>query len=158
VPFKKNPEISTKMDDGQDSDTVARTLFGEARGEGRTGMVAVACVIYNRAVIAGDYVDANGRNHPLFGDGSLGSACQMPFQFSCWNQNDPNRALILEVTATDPIFLDATEIARQAEADELDDVTNGATHYYEKHMPVPPAWAKGKTPCAEIGNHLFFQL
>lgn len=58
------------MDDTQDIDVVAWTLFGEARGEGRQGMVAVACVIVNRAMIAADYVDAHGDPHPLFGDGN----------------------------------------------------------------------------------------
>jgi N-acetylmuramoyl-L-alanine amidase len=73
------------MDDTQDIDVVARTLYGEARGEGKQGMIAVACVIVTRAMIAAEYVDANGKPHPLFGDGSLASACQAPLQFSCWD-------------------------------------------------------------------------
>jgi len=119
-------------------------------------MVAVACVILNRAIIAGDYEDENNEPHPLFGDGSLASACQAPLQFSCWDNGDPNCALIESVTLSDPIFLCASEIARQAEADELDDITSNATHYYDRRMPEPPEWAKGKTPCFTCGHHLFF--
>lgn len=144
------------MDDTQDIDVVARTLYGEARGEGREGMVAVACVIVNRAIIADAYVDAHGEDHPLFGDGSLASACHAPLQFSCWNAKDPNLGVIKAVTVADPIFAMAKEIATQAENDELDDITNHATHYFDKRMPSPPAWAKCKTPCFEQGNHLFF--
>jgi N-acetylmuramoyl-L-alanine amidase len=144
------------MDDASDTEVVARTLFGEARGEGKQGMVAVACVIYNRAVIAGDYEDDHGMPHPLYGDGSLASACKAPLQFSCWNAGDPNRALIERVTESEPIFLVAVGIGTDAENDQLDDITNGATHYCDKRMPLPPAWAKGKTPCFALGNHLFF--
>ena len=143
------------MDDSQDIDIVARTLYGEARGEGKQGMVAVACVIVTRAMIAADYVDVHGVPHPLFGDGELATACQAPLQFSCWNANDPNLAVIKAVTLSDPAFMVATEIAVQAENDELDDITNNATHYYAKGSTIPE-WAKGKTPCCVIGNHLFF--
>jgi hypothetical protein len=50
----------------------------------------------------------------------------------------------------------ASQIATQAESDDVEDVTSGATYYYDKRMPSPPAWAKGKTPCYACGNHLFF--
>jgi len=139
------------MDDSEDIDVVARTLFGE----GKQGMIAVACVIVNRAIIADAYGEAHGEDHPLFGDGSLASACQAPLQFSCWNRDDPNLAIIEAETVADPIFASAMEIATQAENDELDDITNGATHYYAKGSPMPK-WAIGKTPCLSLGNHLFF--
>ena len=139
-----------------DADILARTLIGEARGEGKTGMAAVACVVVTRAMIAAEYVDANGKAHPLYGDGSLSSACVAPFQFSCWNKGDPNRDLIKSISQDDPIYVLAKDIADQAENDELEDITDNATHYYDKRMPSPPAWARGKTPCYCCGNHLFF--
>ena len=143
------------MDDSQDIDTLARTLYGEARGEGKQGMIAVACVVVTRAMIADEYMDAHGTQHPLYGDGSLSSACQMPLQFSCWNQGDPNRETIENVTGSDPSFLVALAIAQQAENDDLEDITDNATHYYAKGSPTPE-WAIGKTACVTIGNHLFF--
>src|SRR5215468_10322728 len=76
-------------------DTVARTVWAEARGEGVAGMTAVACVIMNRARIASQYKQDHGRPHPLFGDGTLASCCTHPWQFSCWNENDPNRQKLL---------------------------------------------------------------
>jgi len=142
-------------DDAYDIDIVARTLDGEARGEGKQGMTAVACVIVNRAVIADTYVQAHGEDHPLFGDGSLASVCQAPLQFSCWNEHDPNLAIIKAVTVADPIFAQAMDIATLAENDELDDITDNATHYYAKGSPMPN-WAVSKTPCKIIGEHLFF--
>jgi N-acetylmuramoyl-L-alanine amidase len=143
------------MDDSQDIDITARTLYGEARGEGKQGIIAVACVIVTRAMIAADYMDAHGEPHPLFGDGSLASACQAPLQFSCWNKDDPNLKVIKSVTTSDPVFSMAVGIATEAENDQLDDITDGATHYYAKGSPMPE-WAKGKTPCVVIGSHLFF--
>jgi spore germination cell wall hydrolase CwlJ-like protein len=38
----------------------------------------------------------------------------------------------------------------------LPDPTGGATHYHAR--AVEPAWAKGKPPIAEIGEHLFYRL
>ena len=146
----------TDADNAEDIDVVARTLYGEARGEGKQGMIAVACVIVTRAMIAADYYDTHGAAHPLFGDGSLASACKAPLQFSCWNQNDPNLRTIEQVTPADPIFLMAEDIATEAENDQLDDITNNATHYYDKRTAEPPRWADGKTPCYAYGHHLFF--
>ena len=140
----------------QDTDILARTIVGEARGEGQLGMSDVACVVMNRAQVAEHYVEAHGRNHPLFGDGSPASACQAPWQFSCWNAGDPNRAVIEALNDTIPIFPEALAIAQSAISGQIDDRTQGATHYYDRRMPAPPAWAAGKTPCFTEGHHLFF--
>lgn len=142
------------MDDAQDIDVVARTLYGEARGEGRQGMVAVACVIVTRAMIAAHYMDVHGEPHPLFGDGELSTACLEPEQFSSWNADDPNLPILKSVTTADPIFAMAVEIAAQAENDQLDDITDNATHY--KVVGTFAKWAVGKTPCVTIGKHEFY--
>lgn len=130
-----------------DIDILARTIYGEARGEGPGGMIAVACTIVNRAAI--------GPSHPHFGDGSISSACMAHEQFSCWNENDPNCDLIRNVTPEDKIFNLAMQIAISAVHGGLHDITNGATYYYARGTPEPP-WAIGKTPCAIIGHHIFF--
>ncbi|HEX3747581.1 MAG TPA: cell wall hydrolase [Bryobacteraceae bacterium] len=139
-----------------DIDTVARTLYGEARGSGADGMSAVACVIMNRCRVAQQYVTAHGKPHPEFGDGTPQSCCWMDEQFSCWDDDDPNLDVIENVTSADPVFQEAMEIAGAAVAGTLPDTTSGATFYYAKSMPQPPYWAKGKTPCADIGGQRFF--
>lgn len=128
-------------------DTLARTLYGEARGEGGYGMRAVANVIINRVALAA--------KHPHFGDGSIESCCKSPWQFSCWNLNDPNLPTLEKVTGIDPSFCVAMNIAQAAAAGELTDITDGATYYYAMGSPCP-RWAIGKTPCAIIGKHRFF--
>jgi N-acetylmuramoyl-L-alanine amidase len=65
----------------KDRDVLARTLWGEARGEGLAGMVAVAWSIRNRV--------EDGKDKSWWGEGYTG-VCQKPYQFSCWNKNDPN--------------------------------------------------------------------
>jgi N-acetylmuramoyl-L-alanine amidase len=126
-----------------DQDILARTIWGEARGEGATGMHAVANVITNRV------------NNPKWWGNSFRSVCLYPYQFSCWNKNDPNRAKILAVTNYDVNYFDAVNIATAAINGNLSDITNGALNYYAKGSPMP-VWAENATPCAEIGNHIFF--
>ncbi|AZD06253.1 Cell wall hydrolase [Pseudomonas chlororaphis] len=65
----------------KDRDLLARTLWGEARGEGLAGQIAVAWTIRNRV--------NDGKAKSWWGEGYAG-VCQAPYQFSCWNKNDPN--------------------------------------------------------------------
>lgn len=138
-----------------DCDTLARTIFGEARGEGKMGMRAVANTVSNRVMIAEHYMDLHREPHPIYGSGSFESACMAPYQYSCWNEGDPNREIIEKATTDSPVFADAVSIAQAVISGMLDDVTKGSTHYYNKLIPTPK-WAIGKTPCFEYGNHLFF--
>lgn len=132
------------MFDGFELGCAARTIYGEARGEGDDGMKAVAHVILNRVT--------DGRWGP-----SLGSVCLAPYQFSCWNLNDPTRHAMLSMFSGD-IVLAAAEAAfgdANAEQQGGTDPTNGATHY--RRIGTPAAWADGHTPCATIGHHEFFK-
>lgn len=131
-----------------DIDTLARTIWGEARNQGYRGMVAIANVIMNRVALSD--------RHAHFGDGTVESACLAPWQFSCWNANDPNRNKLQAVDERDTVFCDCLDIASTACASQLDDITNGATYYYLTNSPTP-TWSIGQTPCATIGVHLFFK-
>jgi spore germination cell wall hydrolase CwlJ-like protein len=129
-------------------DILARTLWGEARGEPLRGIEAVAAVVLNRVALA------TGRRGWWWGN-TIIQVCRKPFQFSCWNEGDPNRARLMDVDAGDLVFATCRRIARRAAAGLLDDPTRGATHYHNR--TVDPGWAQGRTPCAEIGNHLFYK-
>jgi N-acetylmuramoyl-L-alanine amidase len=122
----------------------AKTIYGEARGEGRDGMEAVAAVIMNR-------VEADS----WFGKTPLDVALK-PWQFSAWNANDPNRGVIeaLEPGQGDAIFDAAYEIAGAALDGSLADPTGGATHYHASW--ITPAWAASGDHIATIGTHLFY--
>ena len=131
-------------------DVMARTLWGEARSEGQIGMEAVACVIVNRVKRAVD----NGGNY-WWGRDVL-SVCQKPYQFSCWNKDDPNRKKLIAVTKADPKFVLALDIATRAIEGELNDITYNADHYHTK--AIHPSWARGQKPVAVIGSHMFYNL
>jgi spore germination cell wall hydrolase CwlJ-like protein len=132
----------------QATDILARTIFGEARGEPVRGKEAVAAVVMNRV----------RRAHTAGGSYWWGSTveeiCRRPWQFSCWNPHDPNRTKIETVDPKNRVFQSCLRIARRALAGTLSDPTGGATHYHSKR--VYPPWAKGRAPSAEIANHLFY--
>lgn len=75
--------------------------------------------------------------------------------FSCWNEGDPNRAKLEAVDAREPAFALCLDIAAAALAGRLADPTGGATHYHA--AGVSPWWARGHSPCARIGRHVFYR-
>lgn len=133
------------MDANDPVDIMARTLWGEARGEGQRGMENVANVIMNRV------------KKPCWWGDDVISVCRKKWQFSCWNEGDPNCALLKAVTSSDPQFSLARKIAELAIAGRLLDLINSATHYYDIRMPKPPAWAAELKPIIIIGHHAFFK-
>lgn len=130
-------------------DVLARTLWGEARGEGTNGMEAVACVVLNRVAIA-------EKKEGFWWGNNIIQVCQKPYQFSCWNRADPNFRKLQAVDSKDIHFATASRIARRAAAGVLADITKGATHYHAKE--TSPYWARGEKPVAVIGRHAFYRL
>ena len=130
-------------------DVLARTIFGEARSEPQEGMEAVASVVLNRVAIA----QAKGKY--WWGNNIIG-VCQKPYQFSCWNKNDPSYRRLTTVKPSDIKFATCLRIARRAVIGVLKDNTNGATHYHADY--VSPYWAKGEMPVKIISRHIFFKL
>lgn len=137
--------------DPQDLEVMARTIWGEARGEGREGMQAVANVIMNRFELAQQSLGYARQ----FG-ATIQEICQKPYQFSVWNANDPNLALIQSVNRSNPQFRQALNIAEKALRGNLPDITGGADHYHT--AAVSPNWSQGETPVKVIKSHKFFRL
>ncbi|MHC8404283.1 cell wall hydrolase [Pseudomonas sp. TMB3-21] len=137
----------------RDRDILARTLWGEARGEDFIGQIAVAWTIRNRVEM-----DLHNDGKPDWWGEGYAVVCLKPLQFSCWNQNDPNYAYL---SGAKPI--PAREFARaQTAADHVvdstaPDPTNGATHYYATTMPRSPTWTKGAKQTLKLGQHVFFK-
>ena len=131
-----------------EEDVLARTLWGEARGErdASLAMKAVANVVLNRR-----------RKNTWWGK-TITEVCRKPWQFSCWNAGDPNLSKLLRVESSDRQFAIALGIARQAVSGDLgSDPTQGATHYYADSLHTVPTWARGRSPCALIGRHRFYR-
>lgn len=126
-------------------DTLARTIWGEARGEPLRGMRAVAAVVVNRAT----------HPHVHWWGRTIVGVCRAEQQFSCWNGDDPNLPKLLSVTQADARFPTCLDVAREAVDGTLPQVCSpGVTHYHTKSSS--PSWAAGKVPCDDIGNHLFY--
>ena len=130
-------------------DVLARTLWGEARGEGTAGMQAVANVVLNRVAVARE------RGSYWWGNNII-QVCQKPYQFSCWNRSDPNFKKLQAVGESDLYFATALRLARRAVIGRLDDLTYGATHYHA--AGISPYWAKNERPATTIGNHIFYHI
>jgi N-acetylmuramoyl-L-alanine amidase len=126
-----------------DQEILARTLFGEARGEPAEGRQGVASVVMNRVA------------KPCWWGKNVRDVCLARKQFSCWNENDPNRAVIMEVTADDPIYANCLDISEQAINGNLIDNTGGADSYCV--VGTVTEWNKGLTPTTIIGHHTFYR-
>ena len=120
----------------------AMTIWGEARGESKAGRRAVARVILNRWKAKSWY------------GSRLGVVCQKPWQFSCWNENDPNLEKLRKLELNRNKILRMCLIDLLEAMNEDQDPTNGATHYHNANISAP--WAQGKVACAIIGHHLFY--
>ena len=130
----------------EDLKIYALTLYGEARGEIKTvgilGLQAVGHVILNRLSSYG------------FGE-SIEQVCKKPYQFSCWNQGDPNFALLEDPnTLEGSTFQTCLEISNSLLCFKTTDFTKGATHYHAKG--IRPYWIENMKMTLLLGNHQFY--
>jgi cell wall hydrolase len=120
---------------------VAAVLMGEARGEGETGMRAVAEVIRNRANAAS--------KSPL-------EVVLKKGQFSCLKNTTPE-ALHAKFHRMDTYPM-ALQIAKTCynTPEQLPNATKGATFFH--HKQNGPPWLDDVLPVATIGNHTFYVI
>ena len=122
---------------------VPLTIWREARGEGRDGMIAVAFVIRNRALL----VNKQWPDDPE-------RVCLQKKQFSCWNDSDPQRDLY--PNETDLTYNMAQQVWDQLIV--LHDPTGEATFYLNpKGVSRNPFDDPQFVKTAEIGNHWFYK-
>lgn len=136
-----------------DQDTMARTLYGEARGQSRQQKENVAAVIMNRYRMRKE-----GRGYPSWGPvgATIAQICTAPRQFSCWNPDDRNYPLCRAVDTRDPAFVECLEIAGDAISGRLVDRTGGADHYAT--LITVPSWARNAAEVLRDGAHKFWRL
>lgn len=129
----------------EDVDLIARTIYGEARGEKSTrSLEAIAHVILNRVK------DTTGK-----WSGTVQEVVLQKKQFSCWDRSDINYESVITVSLKDPHFRKCYVAAMNALKGQ--DFTRGATHYHTTY--VSPKWAvqKGMIRVAQIQNHIFYR-
>lgn len=138
----------------------ALTIHGEARGCTQEGRTAIAHVILNRAKNPSWWC----RGVDAYPDHSIASVCLKPYQFSCWNPNDPNHKLLTSLQRQYQEAIQERDCRNSLKAliDAVDgwlpDPTLGATHYLTTRLhlsPSAPAWSR-RDDYIEIGAHRFF--
>lgn len=128
-------------------DLMARTMWGEARGESEIGRLAVGFVILNRV-------------RDMRWGFNVHDVVLAKWQFSCFNEGDPNLPKLMALDSAkpdpDPVYEQCLKLASQILLGEVSDPTHGATHYHA--LGVRPSWAghpkmryRGR-----IKNHLFY--
>ena len=119
-------------------------LWAEARGEPVIGRLAILYVLENRAIHRGS---------------TLKTEVLRPRQFSSFNDDDPNRPLLLDAHTSDRAGWAAVDaICSLYESHATNNPVADSTHYYRFDMEHPPTWGRGNTGWKErmvLGHHVF---
>ena len=122
---------------------LALAVYFEARGEPRSGRVAVAQVILNRAK-SGDYPKTICG--VVFQNQHRRNACQ--FSFACDGAAD--------IPKEKAAWRQAQEVATEViQGTGLIKAVAKATHYHASY--VSPGWASRLTRVSSIGSHIFYR-
>ena len=144
-----NPPTIAEM---KETKCLATMVYGEARGEKETGMVAVAYSAMNRAK-----------------DKTVCDVVLAPKQYSIFNNNPALRMAAMGADApkqkniTDNAGWEAAKkVAAAVIRGEVPDPTAGATHYVApvvmaKKRYIYPRWTREFTQVAVIDNHVFYK-
>ena len=120
---------------------LARTIYWEAKGEPREGMVAVAAVVMNRLADP----DFPKTICAVVTQGRETGACQ----FSWWCDGRPD-----DVEEPEP-YTTAKEIAREALNQQMPDPTEGAINFHLAGQT--PDWAASFHKTVQVGQHVFYR-
>lgn len=128
-----------------DHHILARTLYGEARGESAAGQIAVAQVVFNRVT-----------DRLLRWRRTVAGVCLQEHQFTCWSPGDPNRDRMLAADELDLADLYALALGAASHPP----LVAGANHYLTTRLAkaAPPSWYDPGKVVAKIGRHVFLAL
>lgn len=143
----------------KDKEILARAIFGEARGEGEQGMLAVGNVIMNRLKDGRSIYKATDKPE-LTGVESIIKKDQAFSVFN--NPQSPDYINMMKPmeemgTADKEAYKLALEISEGLLTGKLKDNTDGSTLYYNPNV-ADPDWAKSwkTSKTKSIGNHDFY--
>ena len=143
------PEWFSKQQEEEfekEKELLARTMYGEASDQGEEGMVAVGNVVMNRFKSTKDWWGTD-----------IESIIRMPKQFSVFNDTESgNYKRMMNATEDDEVYQQALKIAEGLLTGNIEDNTEGSTHYYNPDI-VHPDWADDPlmTKIKKIGDHTF---
>lgn len=128
--------LADELDDIQ----VAKTIAGEAIGEGYVGMYAVACVIQNRMIKSSMSKRPILRPVEVTRVGFYGKDNKVALR----GYLKAKKALLKLVYTLNRL--------------ELKDITGGATHFENVEAYGRPRWSKNMIITCKIGRHTFFKI
>jgi hypothetical protein len=134
---------------------LALTIYGEARGESTEGKIAVGSVILERV------------DHRKWDGDTIPEVCFKPWQFSCYNEKDPNYPKLLNIAQQwDTAMVlnkginDCYSIALGLISGDIPRTPEiAAVHccqYATKEGADAVHWDDKMKVVAHIGNHVFF--
>ena len=130
----------------EEQEIVAKTLLGEARGEGYEGMYAVACVIQQR-VINRHRGAKTAKSVCLDNNGEA-------WQFSCWNPADPNFNKLDQLLKSHDLAPKAKALAIHLHALDRAYVKH-ADHYARDN--IDNYWTRAYKHVSTVGRHKFYR-
>ena len=131
--------MSTNFERFSEEALLAMLGWGEARGEGALGILAVQWVAKNRA---------DKRNR------ALKDVILQPWQFSCFNPGPGQEKLVAAAHLEPESWGMSLGSAGLLLGGHTLDPTAGATHFYSVTIQ-PPRWTKGWIELTQIGRHIF---
>jgi len=164
VTIDRRPIVGLTIEQQRGDTVMGLLLCGEARGEqdagGNLEAVAMAAVYW---------CCKNRQQKSRWLNLSLREIALQPWQFSCFNKNDPNREKLLDLWKTDPVTWERADTVCDLVETGYPDPTRGATHYCTKSLwgtsPVGSAKTQwyhkseidsGRTRMTvQIGGHVF---
>lgn len=128
----------------------ALTVWREARGETSDGWRGVAHVINNRATALATKFDLKNLPETYYY-----RICTAPWQFSSVTaKDDPQLGLFPD--EDNHVFKQMVALIENITLGTDEDITNGATHYFNPDV-VLPGWASKMTKIVSIGHHDFYK-
>ena len=134
------PQLYSDM---SDLELLSLCVWREARGEGLLGKRGVAHVVKNRS------------DQPGWWGQTVKSVILHPMQFSSFNPGDPNEEKWPE--DNDPSYSDSLTISEDVLINGDEDITKGATSYFDVSIPTP-IWAGTMTLTLAVGRLRFFAI
>ncbi|MGD9637827.1 MAG: cell wall hydrolase [Alphaproteobacteria bacterium] len=128
-------------EENKDWQVLAKTIYGMSHNDSLKMMEAMACVAINR-------VKKSSSNTKLT------TICMDSKLFSCWDKHSYDYFLLNNIPKDDKAFDICKRISLKKLHNAVDDITKGATIFHD--VFEYPLWARGKAPCLEIGDKLFY--
>lgn len=124
---------------------LALCVWREGRNQPFRGLRGIAWSVRNRV------------EHPSWWGKSYSEVITKRWQFSSFNEGDPNA---LQFPVDDPAWSSCLQAAEDVYGGIIADPTGGATHYYNPAaVKATPKWVEGPPPATftvQLGDHLFY--